>query len=256
MTLPDSRPTRLVKTSTLARELVGRSMAIARVQELVRRAALADGGVLLVADRGADVESVARELHERTRRPSGPFERVDCAAADPGRLDRLLFGAAPAVVPTDLECVSSDSRIAAACGGTLFLKDVTDMPASVQARIARVARDGEVRIDGEPTATNVRWMASAGARHRRRRARGPVSRRFVPPARGVAHRSAAAARSGGGRAGAGVAAARGLVRRASVRAAHLHAPGAGAALRADLAGQSSPSCSASSSAPRWTRRAT
>jgi DNA-binding NtrC family response regulator len=161
MTLADSRGARLVKMNTLARELVGRSVAIARVQELVRRAALADGGVLLVADRGADVESVAHELHERTRRPIGTFERVECADADSGRLDRLLFGAPPAVVPSDLEWVSSDSLIAAACGGTVFLQDVMDLPASVQARIARVARDGEVRIEGDPTTTNVRWIASA-----------------------------------------------------------------------------------------------
>jgi DNA-binding NtrC family response regulator len=161
MTLPDARTARLVKTSTVARELVGRSVAIARVQELVRRGALASGGVLLVADRGIDVESVARELHERTRRPAGPFERVECGTGDSARLDRLLFGAPPAVVPPDLECAAPDSRIATARGGTLFLKDVTDMPASVQARIARVARDGEVRIDGAPTATNLRWIGSA-----------------------------------------------------------------------------------------------
>ena len=76
----EPRTARLVKMSTPARELVGRSAAIARVQELVRRAAPATGGVLLVADRGTDVESVARELHERMKRPAGSFERVDCAA--------------------------------------------------------------------------------------------------------------------------------------------------------------------------------
>ena len=161
LTRADPSTAPIVKTSALARELAGRSLAIARVQELVRRAALADGGVLLVADRGADVESVAHDLHERTRRPGGPYERVDCAAADSVRLDRLLFGVPPAVVPADLEWVASDSRIAAACGGTVFLQDVADMPASVQARMARVARDGEVRIDGNPTTTNVRWIASA-----------------------------------------------------------------------------------------------
>lgn len=161
MTLADARTTRLVKTSTVALELVGRSVAIVRVRELVRRAALVDGGVLLVADRGADVESVARDLHGRTRRPLGPYEHVACAAGDPSRLDRLLFGAAPAAVPSDLEWVSSDSRIVAACGGTVFLQDVADMPAAVQARVARVARDGEVRIEGHPTATNLRWIASA-----------------------------------------------------------------------------------------------
>jgi DNA-binding NtrC family response regulator len=161
MTLADARTARLFKASTAALELVGRSVAIVRVQELVRRAALVEGGVLLVADRGADVESVARDLHERTRRSIGSYEHVACAAGDPSHLDRLLFGASPAAVPADLEWVSSDSRIAAACGGTVFLQDVADLPAAVQARIARVARDGEVRIEGHPTATNLRWIASA-----------------------------------------------------------------------------------------------
>src|SRR6185369_5709126 len=72
MMLADARAARLVKTSPTALELVGRSAAIARVHELVRRAALADGGVLLVADRGADVMSVAEELHVRTRRVPAP----------------------------------------------------------------------------------------------------------------------------------------------------------------------------------------
>jgi DNA-binding NtrC family response regulator len=150
-------------TSWPARELVGRSPAITRVQDLVRRAALADGGVLLLAPRGTDVESVARDLHQQASRPSGAFERVDCAAADPARLERLLFGAAPATMPTDLEWAAKDSVIAAACGGSVFLKDVTDLPASLQARVARVARDGEARIDGEPVTTHIRWMASAAA---------------------------------------------------------------------------------------------
>ncbi len=153
--LPASRPSRP------ARELVGRSTAVARAQELVRRAALSEGGVLLLAHRGADVESVARDLHERSGRPRAPFVRVECAAADAARLDRLLFGVAPAAAPTDLEWASPDSRLASACGGTVFLQDVTDLPASVQARVARVARDGEVRLDGQPTATGVRWIASA-----------------------------------------------------------------------------------------------
>ena len=146
-----------------ARELVGRSSAITRVHDLVRRAALADGGVLLLAPRGTDVESVARDLHQRASRPSGAFEHVDCAAADPARLERLLFGAATTMIPTDLECAAKDSVLAAACGGTVFLKDITDLPASLQARVARVARDGEARIGGEPITTHIRWMASAAA---------------------------------------------------------------------------------------------
>jgi DNA-binding NtrC family response regulator len=156
--LADARA-RLVKTSPTPLELVGRSTAIARVQELVRRAALADVGVLLVADLGADVTSVAEELHARTRR-AAPFVQVDCTSGDPTRLDEWLFGTGDSA-SLDLEAVSRDSQIAASFGGTIFLRDVVELPASVQARFARIARDGEVRIDGEPVATNLRWVASA-----------------------------------------------------------------------------------------------
>ena len=161
MMLADARTARLVKSATIALELVGRSVAIVRTQELIRRAAQVDGGVLLVADRGADVESVARELHERARRPAAAFIHVACASGDPARLDSLLFGAAPDTAPSDLEWVSPDSQLAAACGGTLFLQDAVDVPAALQARLARVARDGEVRLAGQPVATNLRFVASA-----------------------------------------------------------------------------------------------
>ncbi len=161
MMLADARTARLVKSATIALELVGRSVAIVRTQELIRRAAQVDGGVLLVADRGADVESVARELHERARRPAAAFIHVACASGDPARLDSLLFGPAPETAPSDLEWVSPDSQLAAACGGTLFLQDAVDVPAALQARLARVARDGEVRLAGQPVATNLRFVASA-----------------------------------------------------------------------------------------------
>src|SRR5215467_13612793 len=161
MMLADARTARLVKSATIALELVGRSVAIVRTQELIRRAAQVDGGVLLVAERGVDVESVAREIHDRARRPAAGFIHVACSSGDPARLDSALFGAAPDNVPSDLEWVSRDSLIAAACGGTLFLQDVIDLPSAVQARLARVARDGEIRLDGQPAATNLRFVASS-----------------------------------------------------------------------------------------------
>ena len=64
-------PTARFGRSSSALELAGHSPAITRVQELVRRAASLDVGVLLTAERGADVDSVARELHGRSRRSQG-----------------------------------------------------------------------------------------------------------------------------------------------------------------------------------------
>jgi two-component system, NtrC family, nitrogen regulation response regulator NtrX len=143
-----------------AAELVGRSAAVTRVQELVRRAAALDGGVLLTAEAGTAVDSVARELHARSRHSTGPYVIVECANGDAARLDRVLFGETSEDAPTDLEPVSSDSRIAAARGGILFLQDVTELPAGPQARLARIARDGEVRIDRAPVPTAFRLIAS------------------------------------------------------------------------------------------------
>jgi DNA-binding NtrC family response regulator len=158
-----------------ALELVGHSPAITRVHELVRRAAPLDAGVLLTGERGTDVDSVAREIHGRSRRAEAPYVVVECDSADATSLGQLLFGTVsttspvPAVspsallasTPTDLEPIARDSRLAAARGGTLFLQDVTELPAAMQARLARLARDGEALLDGEPVTTDVRLIASA-----------------------------------------------------------------------------------------------
>ena len=139
-------------------ELVGYSTAIGRVQEMVRRIAALDGGVLLIVRRGADAESVARDVHQRSTHGARAFVRVPCGSAG---IERALFGDPVVDVPPDLEAVSADSRIAAARGGTLFLEDVTELPAGVQARLARLVRDGEAHIDGERVTTAMRLIVSA-----------------------------------------------------------------------------------------------
>ena len=155
-----SQPARLLTTPPAASvELIGRSAAIGRIQELVRRAAALESAVLLVAEPGIDVESVARELHIRSRPPSAPWVVADCATLGP-QLDLKLFGA-PGPAQSDLESISDDSLIAGARGGTLFLRDVTELPSSLQTRLARIVRDGEARIQGQPVLTELRLVAGA-----------------------------------------------------------------------------------------------
>ena len=142
-------------------ELTGGSAAICRVHEFIRRAATVDGGVLITAEQGCAVDSLAVELHSRGRHASGPFVRIDCATADSGAIERALFGVATTAEPSDLESVTDASQIAAARGGLLFLQDVTELPAGAQSRLARIARDGEVRIDGSAIETGFRLVAGA-----------------------------------------------------------------------------------------------
>jgi DNA-binding NtrC family response regulator len=159
--LAGARSARPARPTSGATELLGESPAVTRVLELVRRAANLDGCVMITAESGAAVDSIARDLHARSRQSTAAFVIVECGAGDPVRVERLLFGAPLADAPTDLESVSGDSQVAAACGGTLFLQDVSELPAAVQARLARIARDGEVRIDRMPVATGFRIIASA-----------------------------------------------------------------------------------------------
>ena len=159
LTLASRRPAEPIRAAVRAVELEGQSLAITRVQELLRRAAAAEGGVLIVAEHGVDVASVARELHDRSRQPDAPFIGIDCTR-ERARLDLLLFGT-PSTGVVDLEAITSDSRVAAARGGTLFLEDVGELPASVQARLARLVRDGEASIDGQPVAVSFRLTGSA-----------------------------------------------------------------------------------------------
>jgi two-component system response regulator GlrR len=142
-------------------ELTGRSAAIGRVQEFVRRAAAAEGGVLITAERGCGVESLARELHARSAHAGGPFVAFDCTATDPPALERLLFGAAASGDAVDLDTVTDVSRIAAARHGVLFLQNIADLSAGAQARLARIARDGEVHINGSAVETAFRLVGGA-----------------------------------------------------------------------------------------------
>jgi DNA-binding NtrC family response regulator len=142
-------------------ELVGESLAAVRSQELVRRAASIDAAVLLTGEPGVAAESVAYELHVRGRRAAGPFVAIECQACDAAAIDQLLFGLNTVAADPDLESVSADSRVAAARGGTLFLRDVIDLPAAAQARLARIMRDGEIRVDGVPLTTAWRLIATA-----------------------------------------------------------------------------------------------
>jgi DNA-binding NtrC family response regulator len=159
--LADARPTRFGRLGDSAVELVGRSPAVARVHELIRRAAALEGGALITAETGVDVEAVARELHRRGRAATAPFIAIRCDAGDSASVDRELFGTAKPEGATDLESVAADSGIAAARGGTLYLHGVADLRAAAQAQLARIVRDGEVRIEGAPVATAVRFVASA-----------------------------------------------------------------------------------------------
>jgi DNA-binding NtrC family response regulator len=151
-------------------DLAGSSDAVRLARERVSVAASREGGglgILLVADRGFDLAAIAREIHGRGRGDAAPFETLDCAADG---VERALFGragrpAGKAARNEALDALGADARLVAARGGTLLLTSIAELPASAQARLARLLRDGEARVAGSNGARkerlSVRIVATA-----------------------------------------------------------------------------------------------
>jgi sigma-54-specific transcriptional regulator len=112
-------------------------------------AAAAANCVLIEGDAAADALELARQIHAMSHR-SGPFVYVDCASAEPATIAVELFGAeAPLAVSADLEPIEARSALGGARDGSLFLANLNELSSGAQARLARVARDGEVHVVGE-----------------------------------------------------------------------------------------------------------
>jgi DNA-binding NtrC family response regulator len=179
--------------------LVANSPAMRVVRELVQAAATSDGAVLLVGEAGTGRERIARAIHDSGLRSRRPMVVVDCAAGTPPDVERRLFGSAArrgAAPRTDVsETLGAGSALIDARAGTLLLINVLEASARVQARLARLLRDGEAAVgdEGEVSDLDVRVVtaadtsvdaAVAGGRRRRGRLEGRShSRLDVPPFR-------------------------------------------------------------------------
>ena len=125
--------------------------------EDVRRAAAAQGGVLVCGESGSGRRMFARELHCLSAGKDAPFVQLDCAElAD---VESALFGCAGHSAgngtQSALDRISTAGLLYHALGGTLFLASVPEMPARAQARLARILRDGEVMLVEEKRVTDV-----------------------------------------------------------------------------------------------------
>jgi DNA-binding NtrC family response regulator len=143
---------RVTSDAPLALPLVGSSDAARRAAQSFELAAGRRTPVLVVAEAGCRPSTIVQALHGLTR-ARAPFLVIDCGAAEPADLDRRLFGTPPRRgASRDLEAIGLDAALAQAAGGTLFLENIDELPASTQRRLARVLRDGETRLASAPRA--------------------------------------------------------------------------------------------------------
>lgn len=141
--------------------LVGRSAAMRRVRDRVRRYASSRAPVLVQGESGTGKELVARLVHELSDRADGPFVAVDCGAISESLLESELFGHARGAFTG--AAAERLGLFEAAHGGTLFLDEVANTTLAFQARLLRVLERREVRRVGcnRPRPVDVRVVAAS-----------------------------------------------------------------------------------------------
>jgi two-component system, NtrC family, nitrogen regulation response regulator NtrX len=119
--------------------MVGESYAMGQLREQVAMAAPTNGRVLIYGENGTGKELVARSIHAMSRRRTGPFVEVNCAAIPEELIESELFGH----VKGSFTGATADRRgkFELADGGTLFLDEIGDMSLKTQAKVLRALQE-------------------------------------------------------------------------------------------------------------------
>jgi len=141
-------------------EMVGKSAAMMRLYSLIRRAAPSEGRVLITGENGTGKELVAKAIHLNSHRSDGPFIQLNCAAVPQELIESELFGHERGAFTGAVS--ARRGKFELANEGTLFLDEVGDMPASMQAKVLRVLQESQLeRVGGTETLkVNVRVIAA------------------------------------------------------------------------------------------------
>src|ERR671914_2607330 len=128
--------------------LFGNSERMVGVRDLIERVSDTDVTVLIRGESGTGKELVARALHERSLRKDKPFVKVNCAALPTELLESELFGFEKGAFTGAIQ--HKPGKFEFANHGTMFLDEIGDMSASLQAKLLQVLQDGEFsRLGGK-----------------------------------------------------------------------------------------------------------
>ncbi|RMF59259.1 MAG: sigma-54-dependent Fis family transcriptional regulator [Calditrichaeota bacterium] len=133
--------------------LLGKSRRFIELLQAIEAAARCDVRVLLQGESGTGKEQVARAIHKLSARAPGPFVAIDCGAIPPHLLESELFGHVKGAF-TDAKA-DRKGLLEEADGGTLFMDEIANLPAEMQAKFLRVLQEGEVRPVGSNRARKI-----------------------------------------------------------------------------------------------------
>ena len=122
--------------------IIGSSNAIGNVRQVVERIAAFDTRTLITGENGTGKELVARWLHAKSRRASGPFVEVNCAAIPSELIESELFGHERGAFTSANK--QRKGKFEQATGGTLFMDEIGDMSLAAQAKVLRALQENKI----------------------------------------------------------------------------------------------------------------
>jgi two-component system, NtrC family, response regulator AtoC len=153
---------RLFRDALAARSanILGESPLIRAAIQTAQKAAGTNSTVLLLGESGTGKEVFAQTIHQWSPRRDKPFVVVNCVALSEHLLESELFGHEKGAFTGAHQ--AKKGKFEAAHGGTVFLDEIGDMPASLQTKLLRILQDHEFeRVGGtRPLSTDIRVLAA------------------------------------------------------------------------------------------------
>jgi DNA-binding NtrC family response regulator len=150
----------MLKEKFIFKNIVGTSMKMQEVFEIVKKVANYDVTILITGESGTGKELVAQAIHFNSPRREKPFIKLNCAALPEALLESELFGYDKGAFTGAV--TSKPGRFELAEGGTLFLDEIGDTSLNMQAKLLRVIQEKEYeRVGGRQTLkADVRILAA------------------------------------------------------------------------------------------------
>jgi len=121
--------------------VVAQSVKMQEVLATVERVAPTNSTVLLGGESGVGKDLIARAIHEKSRRPSGPFIKINSTAIPENLLESELFGYEKGAFTG--ATASKPGKFELADKGTIFLDEIGDVPPATQVKLLRVLQERE-----------------------------------------------------------------------------------------------------------------
>ncbi|MDF2890297.1 MAG: sigma-54-dependent Fis family transcriptional regulator [Clostridia bacterium] len=129
-------------------DIIYKSTAMGRCIERASTYGKYDSSVLISGPSGVGKELMAQSIHNISRRASGPFVPINCAALPPSLIESELFGYEEGAF-TGAKKGGKAGLFELAHGGTIFLDEISELPLDLQGRLLRVIQEKEVMRIGD-----------------------------------------------------------------------------------------------------------